>query len=213
MSNYYNTRYIFDQGRSKVWKAISEYLQKYVDQKNDCVLDLGCGYADFINNIKASRKIAVDINADAKKYCKKDVLFLNESVDHLKAIKKSSVNVIFASNLLEHLDDRELRSLTKEINRILIKNAYLILLQPNFKYAYREYFDDYTHKKIFTHISLKDYFEANEFIAIKVIEKFLPISLKSRLPKSYILTKLYIASFYKPLAKQMLLVFKKKINL
>jgi hypothetical protein len=83
-------------------------------------------------------------------------------------------------------------------------------MQPNYRYAYKEYFDDYTHKKIFTHISLNDFFQANGFEAIKVLPKFLPFSLKSRLPKSYFLTKLYLHSFYKPMAKQMLLVFKKK---
>ena len=209
MSKYYETRYTFDQGRAKVWKAIAEYLQKYVGDKTDRVVDLGAGYCDFINNINAPIKIAVDINPAGRQYCKEGVTFYNAPIDNLKDILDDSVDVLFASNLLEHLDDSELQQAMREFNRILKRGSRVILMQPNYRYAYKEYFDDYTHKKVFTHLSLRDFIEANGFEAIKVIPKFLPFSLKSRLPKSYILTKLYLASFYKPMAKQMLLVFKK----
>ena len=210
MSDYYETRYTFDEGRSKVWKAITEYLQKYIDEKADCVVDLGAGYCDFINNIKAPLKFAVDINPAGAKYCKQGVTFCNAAIDNLIGIPDDSIDVLFASNLLEHLDDLQLESALKEFNRILKSGSRVILMQPNFRYAYKEYFDDYTHKKVFTHISLRDFFEANGYEPIKIMPKFLPFSLKSRLPKSYILTKLYLVSFYKPMAKQMLLVFKKK---
>ncbi len=206
--NYYLTRYSFDSGRVKVWKAICEYLQKYI-KISDTVVDLGSGYCDFINNINAFKKYAVDINPDGYKFCNKNVRFINSSIKKIKHLKSNSINVIFASNLLEHFDDNELNDALSEFNRILRVGGTIILMQPNFKYAYKEYFDDYTHKKIFTHISLRDYFEANGYKAIDVLPKFLPFSLKSRLPKSYFLTKIYLASFYKPMAKQMLLVIEK----
>lgn len=209
MSEYYETRYTFDRGRAKVWKAIAEHLQKYIKADSDTVLDLGAGYCDFINNIKGREKIAIDMNQAASQFCNADVKFHCASGDDLSALHADSVDVLFASNLLEHLDDPELASAQKEFNRVLKKGARVILIQPNYRYAYKEYFDDYTHKKIFSHVSLRDYFEANGFETIKVYPKFLPFSLKSRLPKSYILTKLYLHSFCKPMAKQMLLIFKK----
>lgn len=209
MSEYYETRYTFDHGRSKVWKAIAEFLQRFVNKNTDCVVDLGAGYCDFINNIKALEKLAVDMNPAGSQFCHDDVKFHCASANDLSVLKDNSIDVLFASNLLEHLDDLELTCAMKEFNRILRQGARVILMQPNYRYAYREYFDDYTHKKVFTHISLRDYFQANGFEAIKVYPKFLPFSLKSRLPKSYILTKLYLYSFYKPMAKQMLLIFRK----
>jgi SAM-dependent methyltransferase len=209
MTDYYQTRYSFDEGRTRVWKAIAEYLQRFIKRDADCVLDLGAGYCDFINNIEARTKTAVDINPDARGFCKEDVAFHCAPVTDLSVIADRSMDVLFASNLLEHLDDAELMRAAGEINRVLRPGARLILLQPNFRYAYREYFDDYTHKKIFTDVSLRDFFEANGFRALAIHPKFLPFSLKSRLPKSYLLTRLYLSSFYKPLAKQMLLVFKK----
>jgi SAM-dependent methyltransferase len=208
MSEYYETRYTFDIGRTKVWKAIAEYLQQFVSADADCVLDLGAGYCDFINNIKARERLAVDMNPAASQFCHDDVKFHCASVNDLSVLQANSIDVLFASNLLEHLDDLELACAVKEFKRILKQGARVILMQPNYRYAYKEYFDDYTHKKVFTHISLRDFFQANGFEAIRVYPKFLPFSLKSRLPKSYILTKLYLYSFYKPMAKQMLLVFK-----
>ena len=210
MNTYYETRYTYDKGRAKVWKAITEFLQKYINKTNDNVLDLGAGYCDFINNITASSKIAVDINPEGAKFCEKNVIFYNSSIDKMTSIKNGSIDVLFASNLLEHLDDSELKSAIQEFDRILKSGSRIILMQPNYRYAYKEYFDDYTHKKIFTHISLRDFFEANGYEAIKVMPKFLPFSLKSKLPKSYLLTKLYLHSFYKPMGKQMLIVLKKK---
>lgn len=209
MSDYYDTRYTFDAGRAKVWKAITEYLQQFVLGKADTVLDLGAGYCDFINQINAREKFAVDMNPEASQFCKNDVKFYCTSVNDLSMLETNSINVIFASNLLEHLDDFELAKLIEEFKRILKQGGRAILMQPNYRYAYKVYFDDYTHKKVFTHISLCDFFQANGFKAIKIIPKFLPFSLKSRLPKSYILTKLYLYSFFKPMAKQMLLVFER----
>lgn len=209
MSEYYETRYTFDDGRAKVWKAIAEYLQSFVKKDSDCVLDVGAGYCDFINNIKAHEKLAVDMSASGSQFCHEDVRFHCASVNDLSVLQSNSVDVLFSSNLLEHLDDLELFSAIKEFQRVVKQGGRIILMQPNFRYAYKEYFDDYTHKKIFTHISLRDFFQANGFQAIKIYPKFLPFSLKSRLPRSYILTKLYLYSPFKPMAKQMLLVFKK----
>ncbi len=209
MSEYYETRYTFDVGRARVWKAIAEHLQRFINEETDSVLDLGAGYCDFINNIKAKRKFAVDQNPVSGQYCRGDVNFVASSVTNLDVLEANSIDVLFASNLLEHLDDAEMMTALQEFGRILKNGARVILMQPNYRYAYKEYFDDYTHKKVYTHVSLRDFFQANGYESIEVVPRFLPFSLKSKLPKSYFLTKLYLLSFYRPMAKQMLLVFRK----
>lgn len=209
MSEYYETRYTFDVGRARVWKAIAEYLQRFINEESDSVLDLGAGYCDFINNVKAKRKLAVDQNPVSGQYCREDVVFFTSSVTNLSVLDSNSIDVLFASNLLEHLDDAEMMEAMQEFGRILKNGARVILMQPNYRYAYKEYFDDYTHKKVYTHVSLRDFFQANGYESIKVVPRFLPFSLKSKLPKSYFLTKLYLRLFYRPMAKQMLLVFRK----
>lgn len=210
MSGYYNTRYVEDSRRAVVWRAIVEYLsQRYVGDAST-VLDLGCGYGDFSNNVKASHRIAVDANPDAAAYLAPNVRFIHSSVVDLSGIESDSVDLVFCSNLLEHLVDTELTAMLHEVRRVLRSQGKIVVMQPNYYYAYREYFDDYTHKTVFSHQSLRDFFGAHGFCCAALEARFLPFSMQSRLPKSYWLTKLYLASPVRPQAKQMLGVFVKE---
>ena len=61
-NNYFDSRFKFDLGRKKVWDAIVDHLQPKFFNNIETVVELGCGYGDFINSVKAVNKIAVDIN-------------------------------------------------------------------------------------------------------------------------------------------------------
>ena len=82
----------------------------------------------------------------------------------------------------------------------------LIIIQPNFRYCAREYFDDYTHVSVFSHVSLADALGAAGFYVDVVVPRFMPLTLKSRLPQWPWAVALYLRSPIRPLAKQMLLV-------
>lgn len=210
VENYYNSRFIFDRGRYKVWKAINEFLQQYITE-NSSVLDLGCGYCDFINGIKAEKKYAIDINPKMHGFALDNLIkFISQSVLIELDVLDNSLDIIFASNLFEHFDDKELDILMKNILLKLKVGGKLILIQPNIYYSYKEYWDDYTHKKAFSHISLKDFLISYNFEILVSKKKFIPFSLKSILPKSYFLTKLYLKSPIKPFGKQMLMIAQKK---
>lgn len=192
-----------------MWCAIVDYISKKYLKEPTAALDLGCGYGDFINNLKCPNKFAVDLNPDAANYLAPGIKFINSTADKLEAVESGSLDLIFSSNLLEHLDDSELERAAREFHRVLKVDGLMITMQPNYYYAYREYFDDYTHKKVFSHQSLQDFFSANGFKTNAMEKKFVPFSLKSRLPKTYMLTKLYLDFPLRPMAKQMLGVFRK----
>ena len=209
IESYFNTRLTFDEGRSRVWRAINEYLQKFLPQ-NAAVMDIGCGYGDFINGINAEKKYAVDLNEKMGEYLRgKSITFKAQSVLSELPVRENSLDAVFASNLLEHFNDTELNDLISEIRLRLKSKGRLILIQPNIYYCYREYWDDYTHKKAFSHVSLADFLTGHNFKVVHLRKKILPFSLKSRLPKSYWLTKLYLMSPIKPMGKQMLVVAEK----
>lgn len=206
---YYTTRFSKDDSRSKVWRAINEYLQRFIPN-NSTVLDLGCGYGDFIKGIHAAEKYALDLNPNMiEEFKGSEIRFISQSILDEFNIPNNSIDIVFASNLFEHFDDHELSIVMENINMKLKPNGLIILVQPNIFYAYREYWDDYTHKKAFSHVSLSDFLESCDYKTIKIQKKFIPFSLKSRLPKSYFLTKAYLNSPFKPFAKQMLIVAKK----
>jgi SAM-dependent methyltransferase len=209
---YYESRYTFDKGRKKVWRAICEYISKYIQGKNYTIVDIGAGYCDFINQIEAANKIAIDSNAESKKFCGENIDFYSSFDSFFETEKKEgkNIDIFFMSNLLEHLTDTEAQNLLRSIYDCLNNNGKVIIIQPNYYYAYREYWDDYTHLKAYTHTSLMDLLKSIGFKIERCEKRFLPFTMKSILPKTYILTKLYLNLPMKPFAKQMLIIADKK---
>lgn len=203
-STYFETRYAFDPGRAKVWRALCDHLQTEIPA-SATVLDLGPGYGDFINQIRAKKKYAMDLHAGSKDSLAADVTFIQGSALDIP-LPEASVDVVFASNFLEHFDDRDLEVLFAQLRKVLSPRGRLVLVQPNYFYSFREYWDDYTHKKAFSHRSIGDFLGAQGFTVRRMEPRFLPFTFKSRLPKSYWLTRLYLNLPYRPLAKQMLVV-------
>lgn len=126
-------------------------------------------------------------------------------VTDLAAVPDGIVDFAFASNLFEHLTQNEFAAVLAGLRRKLSGRGTLTILQPNYRYAFREYFDDYTHVAVYSHISLADFLTANGYEAIKVIPHFLPLTVKSRLPVSSWLVAAYLSSPVKFGGKQMLL--------
>ena len=204
-NNYFDSRFKFDLGRKKVWDAIVDHLQPKFFNNIETVVELGCGYGDFINSVKALNKIAVDIN-DCKDYLRSDVKFYKKNVIDLEFIKTNSVDLVFASNLVEHLVWEEIDKMIHEVRRVLKKSSKLILIQPNYRLCSSNYFDDYTHRTILSDVSLKDYLKSQGFRINYVNPSYLPFSMQGILPKTYFLTKLYLELNSPILGKQMLVV-------
>ncbi|MDD4902673.1 MAG: class I SAM-dependent methyltransferase [Patescibacteria group bacterium] len=204
---YFNSRYTFDRSRKKVWRAISQYLQRYIPATAE-ILELGAGYGDLINQIKAQKKYAADINPEVANFCSPEVKFINAPLGRIN-LADNSLDAILASNLLEHLNAGETDALFDQANRLLKTGGKIILIQPNIRYCCREYWDDFTHVKAYSDVSLKDLLVSRGFKIVKVEKRFLPFSFKSFLPKSYWLTKIYLMLPWRPMAKQMLIIAEK----
>ncbi len=191
--------------REKVWKVIAHHLQGYIADTAK-VLDIGAGYCNFINNIKAGEKYALDLFEDIEKYAARDVFIYKQSITETESLKSSYFDIVFASNVFEHLSSDELQNLLLELKRILKPEGKLVVIQPNFRYSFKVYFDDYTHKQIFTATGLCSLLETNGFYIQVRKDRFLPFSMMANLPKIPLLVKLYLASPIKPLSGQMLLI-------
>jgi ubiquinone/menaquinone biosynthesis C-methylase UbiE len=210
--SYYKSRYVWDKNRSIVWKEIVKYLSSFISS-DSTVLDIGAGYCDFINNVKAKNKIALDYSPDFSKFANDDVKTVQSKVTDMSVIHDKSVDVVFASNLLEHLSDEELSQTLLEIKRVLKKDGRLILMQPNYRLSYKTYFDDPTHKKVFSDESLRAFLLSFGFEIELAKPRFLPFSLRSRpsiIPVIPLIIRAYIHSPFKPFAGQMLFVSKIK---
>jgi SAM-dependent methyltransferase len=169
------------------------------------VLELGAGYCHFINNIQAKERFAVDLWPGVVRCAIPPVKAHVGLASDLGFLPSASLDVVFASNLFEHLSQPQLAATLAEVKRTLKPTGSLMIGQPNFRYAYKEYFDDYTHVAMYSHVSLSDFLEANDFRVVECRGKFLPLTVKSRIPIHQLLIRLYLLSPIKPMAKQMLI--------
>ncbi|HEC26439.1 MAG TPA: class I SAM-dependent methyltransferase [Gammaproteobacteria bacterium] len=209
--DYFETRFVFDEKRDVVWKEVCDHIvRKYNIPTDSRILDLGAGYCNFINRIQAKEKYAVDIFSKMEKFADKDVISHISTCTNMPFFSDNSLDLIFTSNLFEHLTHEELLETLSEIRRILIPDGRLIILQPNFKYCYKTYFDDYTHLQIFTDMGMYDLLEMANFQIEDMVPRFLPVNMKStlryNLPKLGLLVKFYLHFPFKPLGGQFLAV-------
>ncbi|HEX6834333.1 MAG TPA: class I SAM-dependent methyltransferase [Rudaea sp.] len=192
-----------------IWKVLcGDFFQRYV-KPEDTVVDVGAGYCEFINNIRAAHKIAVDLNPDVRRFAAPDVRVINQSCTAIRELEAASVDVVFMSNFLEHLPNKELVLETfREAHRILRPGGRVIVLQPNIRFLPGEYWDFFDHHTPLTDRSLVEGLQLAGFTPTVVYARFLPYTTKSRLPKSIALVKLYlrVPLAWRVLGKQALVV-------
>jgi SAM-dependent methyltransferase len=205
-AGYHETRLAKDARRDVVWRALWTYFFRHRIRPDDCVLDLGCGYGDFINNVEAGRRLALDLWDRMPFHVGPGVEAHVGPATKLGWIADGSVDYAFASNLFEHLPQDAFVQVLEALKPKLSERGSLTILQPNYRYAYREYFDEYTHVSVYSHISLADFLAAQGWEVTEVRPRFLPLTVKSRLPVSPALIGAYLKSPVKPMGKQMLLV-------
>jgi SAM-dependent methyltransferase len=202
---YHASRFAEDARRDVLWAALWRYhFSRRIDAQ-DCVLDLGCGYGSFINQVHARRRIAVDAWPGFTAHLRPGIEAIVADAASLDAIADASVDFAFASNLFEHMTQDAFARVLRSLRRTLSPRGSLTILQPNYRYAWREYFDDYTHVAIYSHISLTDFLRAQGWEVTRVRPRFLPLTIKSRLPVHPLLIGAYLASPFKPGGKQMLI--------
>ena len=107
---------------------------------------------------------------------------------------------------MEHLTQDEVGAVVDEARRVLVPGGRLVLVQPNFRLCAKNYFDDYTHVSMWSDVGLTGYVQSRGWEVEEVRARFLPLTVKSRLPVSRVLIRAYLSSPIKPMAGQMLVI-------
>ena len=204
-SEYFETRFAHDERRETLWRVLWESVFRPWVSREDCVLELGAGYGHFINQVESRRRIAIDMWPGFAKFLRPGIEAHVGPVTDLGFLEPRSVDFAFASNLFEHITHEELAEVLRQLRLSLTERGTLNIVQPNYRYCQKEYFDDYTHQTIYSHVSLSDFLVAHGFEVFDVRPRFLPLTIKSRLPVSAFLIRLYLLSPWKVMGKQMLI--------
>jgi SAM-dependent methyltransferase len=195
-----------------IWRVICrDYLQRFV-RGSDTVVDIACGYGEFLTNIEAAKKIAVDLNPDARQFLPADVEFHQRAAIQLSEVVTGAADVVFTSNFLEHLPDK--KTLDEFLRQVLIAlkpGGKFVVLGPNLRYLPGEYWDFYDHHLGLTHLSLQEALRLRGFEIERCIDRFLPYTTQGALPTHPLLVKGYLKCplAWRFLGKQFLIVAKK----
>jgi len=204
-ASYFETRFVHDERRRFIWQHIASYLARWMPA-DGALLDLGAGYADLVNSANCATRVAFDLRDDLAQYTDSGVTAEVGDVTDLSRFADGTFDAVFASNLLEHLDWSQLEQCIDHVRRVLKPGGHFIAVQPNFRLDPKRYFDDFTHRTIFTDESLPDFLASRGLRPAHKEARFLPMTMKSRLSFGHRLVPLYLRLPYRPLAGQMLVV-------
>jgi SAM-dependent methyltransferase len=179
--------------RDRVWKILTrEYFQRYVASAST-VFDLGCGYGQFINNIRAKAKYAMDLNPSSKRMLALDVRFFEQDCSLPWPIATHELDVVFTSNFLEHLPDKAaVRATLDEAARCLKPGGTIICLGPNVRFVPGAYWDFWDHHVALTDRSMSEILELTGFTVEKRIDRFLPYTMAGGREPNIALVRLYV---------------------
>jgi SAM-dependent methyltransferase len=200
---YFETRFTEDPRREKLWRHLTAYLSQFFPP-NAAILELAAGYCHFINHVPAAKRVAVDAGPQVVSAAAPGVeAHQGDAIAFLESLREGEFDVIFASNFLEHLDRVDIERILPLVLRALKPGGRFAIVQPNFRLAPRRYFDDYTHRTMFTDVSIVDWFTAVGFRVVKVVPRFLPLTVKSKMGGLTFLVPVYLRLPWRPFAGQM----------
>ena len=110
-----------------IWKVIVEdCLQRFVEP-TDTVLDVGCGFGEFLNHVRCGRRIGIDLNPDSSSALDEGIEFFRGDATELSMIADQTVNVVFTSNFMEHLPGKEaVQRMVNEVRRVLVPGGSFV---------------------------------------------------------------------------------------
>jgi SAM-dependent methyltransferase len=182
-----------EQRRAEVWCTLARhYFPRWV-KPTDTVIDVGAGYCEFINNISAAHKYALDSNPATADKAAPGVTVLSQAATEAWSIPAESVDVVFSSNFFEHLPSKEdFAHCLAEAYRVLRPQGLLIALGPNIRYCYDVYWDFVDHLLPLSDRSMVEALEISGFSMELVRPRFLPFTMSDRVPHRAFLVRLYL---------------------
>lgn len=195
------------------WKIIAEFIHEKLG-KPSSMIDPAAGDCEFINQVPAKERWAVDMGEHTKRAAQSDVkVVIGNNLD--VTLPLNYFEGVYVSNFLEHLHSQEdVATFLERMFAILKPGGKIAIMGPNFKYCAANYFDFADHTVILTELGVAEHLYGAGFEVKEVHDRFLPLSFRGKIPVTDFLVKMY---FQMPFAwrfmgKQFLLVAQKPMK-
>jgi SAM-dependent methyltransferase len=181
-----------EQSRQLAWGEIASFAFQQMGRPAT-LLDPACGRCEFLHALPdVAERWGVDRYQTAAAGMLEGITFRQGDIFAVD-LPKEHFSGVFISNLLEHLaSQEEIFALLERLHEVMRPGGVIAILGPNFKYAYREYFDCADHRTALSHLAVEELLYAAGFTITRSIERFLPFSFRSRLPANRLLIKMYL---------------------
>jgi ubiquinone/menaquinone biosynthesis C-methylase UbiE len=201
-----------DSYRDHIWRILCEkFFSKYISRE-DTLLDLGAGWGEFSRNVHVKKKYAMDLNPDCGDKVVGHSIFLLQDCSSTWPLEDNSLDVVFTSNFLEHLPNKDLVDKTlDEAFRCIKPGGKIICLGPNIKYVKGNYWDYWDHYIPITEESMAESLMLRGFCIKEKVDKFLPYTMSTGIQPPIIALKVYLRFpfLWKFFGKQFLVVAQK----
>jgi SAM-dependent methyltransferase len=214
LENIYRDR--FDEHlayRNQVWQVLTAEFFSRLIPPGALVLDLGCGYGEFINNIDCATKFAMDMNPGAAKHLKSGITFIEQDCSAKWTLPDDYLDVIFTSNFFEHLPSKAaFWDTLGQARRCLKKDGILIAVGPNVRRVGGAYWDFWDHHLPLTDETVAEAFRLQGFRIEKSLAAFLPYTMVNQRAVPMLLVSLYLKLpfLWRLVGKQFLVIGRKR---
>lgn len=137
-----------------------DYLRSRVSIPENTMADFGCGRGDFTEGWAKHMDSVVYVDREPVRNIARNGTY--EHMDFQKPRRlDQSVGLVFSKSVIEHLPDAT--QYLKAIHDSLKPEGKLIIMCPDWRTYWLNFWDDYTHVKPYDLVSLKDAVEAAGF--------------------------------------------------
>lgn len=201
---------IDQDSRNRVWNEISRFVHPLMGAPVK-ILEPGGGRCEFISSITSAKERWVVDKMMPDAGLMTDIKFVHGDIFSVN-LPSAYFDGIFVSNFLEHLGSHdEIIILLSKLRDCLQDSGIIAIMGPNFKYAFKEYYDCSDHRIALTHLSVEELLYSAGFQIEKIIPRFIPFSFRGKFPPNAILTRIYlhIPLMWKLFGKQYLIIGRK----
>ena len=194
LSQIYEKRFSGHENyRNRVWQIlIKDFFSKWINNTYH-ILDLGCGYGEFINQVSCETRYAMDLNPKSRLLLDNGIIFHEQDCSKPWKIDANSLDLVFTSNFFEHLPNKESLDRTMgEIKKALKPGGRLIAMGPNISVLKGKYWDFWDHHVALSDQALCELLQIYDFTIEQSQSKFLPYNMVRVKERPIFLVSLYL---------------------